>query len=289
MKKILGIFGPTACGKSFIAQKLAQTNRFRIINADSRQIYKGLDILAAVDALPEYCLYSILETKINVIDWAKLAIIEVEKAFEEELVPVLIGGTGLYFKCMQSGIANLPKIDQTIIEQLEKYSIEELKNQLPENIANKLHDHRRLARALGIFLQTNKHINYYFEQPTDKLHNYELSIFSLIPDKKVVWENIKKRLDLIFPQVFDEVLKFDKESDVIGLSEIRQFLENNKNLKFQQLMQLDEFLKMKEKIFFQTRQYAKRQKTFANNLIVEKEFDDSEFLLNHILSIKKND
>ncbi len=315
MKQILGIFGPTASGKSGIAERLAATKKYKIINADSQQIYKGLDILAAVDSKPEYALYAFLDSKksdanfnskdnsslshkvddkFTVMNWAKLALQEIEQALSDGLIPVLVGGTGLYFKCMQSGLANLPKIDAKIIEQIEEYSIAQLKEMLPENIANKFHDRRRLMKAVGIFLQTNKHIDYFFEQPVQKLHDYDFSIFAIIPKKEIIWERIENRLNTIFPDVFNEVSVFNSESDVIGLKEIREFLnEQLKNIVFEKennklhwniAMQSLEFANLKKNLLFKTRQYAKRQRTFANSLDIEKLFENGQDLFEYILS-----
>ena len=115
--KIILISGPTASGKSNFAIKLAKEVRGEIINADSMQIYKELKILSARPDPKNYQkikhhLYGFHNVKKNFStgDWLKLAIKKINEVKKRKKVPVLIGGTGLYFKALSEGLVNIPNI-----------------------------------------------------------------------------------------------------------------------------------------------------------------------------------
>ena len=115
--KIILISGPTASGKSNFAIKLAKKINGEIINADSMQIYKELKILSARPDPKNYQkikhhLYGFHNVKKNFStgDWLKLAIKKINEVKKRKKVPVLIGGTGLYFKALSEGLVNIPNI-----------------------------------------------------------------------------------------------------------------------------------------------------------------------------------
>ena len=115
--KIILIFGPTASGKSKFAIRLARKIKGEIINADSMQVYKELNILTARPNkkdlnLVKHHLYGFLNVKKNFStgQWLKMAqkkIIELQK---KNKIPIIVGGTGLYFKSITAGLVKIPKI-----------------------------------------------------------------------------------------------------------------------------------------------------------------------------------
>jgi|GEM_PF-3121462 len=336
MKKVLGIIGPTASGKSAIGRLLADTGRFRIINADSCQVYRGLEVLSAQkDAglnveksailagnggflYPEHVLYGILDCreKINAAEWLKLAILAVNESFLAGKIPVLLGGTGLYFKAFQNGFVNLPKITENTQNYLDSLSLEEIRNQLQPAILAKFKDRQRLARALGIFLQTGQQITAFFEQKPDPGHDFEVEIFALLPPKEQIWDNVFRRLESIFPAILAEVSRnLDLNSHItLGFDEIRAFLVNRprflssiladiscqddlvksaiqagfsefEDCDFQQNFQRD-LEKLKQEIFVKTRQYAKRQRTFIKTMEISAKFTNNLELFEFVKSFK---
>lgn len=342
-QKIIGIIGPTASGKSAVGIDLVKTEKCVVINADSCQIYSGLEVLSAqkdVAVINDFSLkiketqkfeesnqtkmtcaekfqkeehdqtkmtdaenshnlennfrhhlYGIYnaQEQTNVAIWAQEALKEVQKAFASGLQPVILGGTGMYFKYLQSGFVKLPEISQKTQEKLKNFSLEEIVAKLPEEITQKFKDRRRLERALGIYLETQNHITDFFKQDQEKLHDYELEIYALNPSKEELWDRIEKRLDRIFLEAIKEVrsmLHLQKHI-TIGFNEIKEFLSKNGIKKSEDILDMEKFNlqeleALKQEIFFKTRQYAKRQKTFMKTLKIEKEFCDRDQLFEYL-------
>ena len=115
--KIILIYGPTASGKSKFAVKLAKKISGQIINADSMQVYKELKVLTARPFKKDYQnikhhLYGFQNAKKNFStgDWLKLANQKILQCRKLNKTPILVGGTGLYFKALTEGLVNIPKI-----------------------------------------------------------------------------------------------------------------------------------------------------------------------------------
>ena len=131
------IIGPTASGKSKTALKIADKINSVIINTDSLQVYKDLNILtsrptSSDEKLAQHKLYGHTAGNIqyNVADWLREVSVEIESAFINNLRPILIGGTGLYFKALEEGLADIPEIQENIIkntnELIDKYGLDYL-------------------------------------------------------------------------------------------------------------------------------------------------------------------
>tara|TARA_B000000441_G_C21701426_1_gene326213 strand:+ start:487 stop:1107 length:621 start_codon:yes stop_codon:yes gene_type:complete len=115
--KIILISGPTASGKSKFAVKIAKKIRGEIINADSMQVYKEFKILTARPNLKEqknikHHLYGFLSIKKNFStgQWLKLATKKINEIHKKNKIPILVGGTGLYFQALIDGLVKIPKI-----------------------------------------------------------------------------------------------------------------------------------------------------------------------------------
>ena len=115
--KIILISGPTASGKSNFAIQIAKKIKGEIINADSMQVYKDLKILTARPEVKEYKnikhhLYGFLSVKKNFStgSWLKLAIKKINEVKKNKKAPILVGGTGLYFKALTEGLVRIPNI-----------------------------------------------------------------------------------------------------------------------------------------------------------------------------------
>ena len=117
-KKIILLAGPTASGKSKLAISLAKKINGEIINADSMQIYKEFSILSSRPRRSEikeikHYLYGIVSAKryFSAGDWLKEAKKKVNLCFKNKKVPIIVGGTGLYFNTITRGISKIPDID----------------------------------------------------------------------------------------------------------------------------------------------------------------------------------
>ena len=163
MKKLVVILGPTASGKSEMAIKLAKKFEGEIISADSRQIYKGLDIGTGKVTkkqrrdIPHYLLDVASPKRIfTVVQYRKLALKAIEKIFKKGKIPILCGGTGFYIQAVVDGIF-IPEVKPNwkLREELEKKTVQELFSQLKKLDPKRAktiekENKRRLIRALEI-------------------------------------------------------------------------------------------------------------------------------------------
>ena len=125
--KIILIYGPTASGKSNYAIKLSKKIKGEIINADSMQIYKELKILSARPLKKDYQkikhhLYGFQDVKKNFStgDWLKLVNKKILEIKRQKKIPIVVGGTGLYFKALTDGLVNIPNIPKNFREKIRK-------------------------------------------------------------------------------------------------------------------------------------------------------------------------
>ena len=275
--KIILIYGPTASGKSKFAIKLAKKISGQIINADSMQVYKELKVLTARPFKKNYQnikhhLYGFQSARKNFStgDWLKLANQKILQCKKKKQIPILVGGTGLYFKALTNGLVNIPNIPLSFRNKVrnlhkklgQKKFFSELlildpliKNQ----INNK--DAQRSIRAYEIKSYTKKSITRWFKNTkSDYDYNDFFKICIDFPRKDLIERINQRSKEMIESGAILEVKKFiklrvpkDKSlSKAIGINEIKEYLQ--KKIQTEQLI---------EKISIKTRQYAKRQSTWA--------------------------
>lgn len=281
MKKIILLSGPTATGKSSLASKLAEKIDGEIINADSIQLYRDLFILTArpnieKEKIKHHC-YGILEGDINwsAGNWIDAINEILKEVINRKKVPIVVGGTGFYFKAITDGLSPIPDIDKSIrlkIEnELEKNGLEELQKRLAivdPKASEKINpnDKQRIIRALEVYEGTNKRISEFWLMKREKIINYESINFKIDADRKWIYKNCDLRVDYMFENgVIEEVRhllnkNYSKNSPImkaIGVNEITLFLNND--------ITID---RASELIKFKTHQYAKRQITWINNQMI---------------------
>ena len=275
--KIILIYGPTASGKSKFAIKLAKKVSGQIINADSMQVYKELKILTARPFKKDYQnikhhLYGFQNARKNFStgDWLRLAKQKISQCRKIKKTPILVGGTGLYFKALTDGLVHIPKIPTNFrkrVRNLHKrigqknffLKLQKIDPLIKDRI-NSL-DVQRSLRAYEIKLFTKRSMVSWFKNTkSDYDHNDFYKICIDFPRKNLI-ERINKRSEyMIKTGAISEVKKFIKLrvpknkglSKAIGISEIKQYLQ--KKIQTEQLI---------DKISIKTRQYAKRQSTWA--------------------------
>ena len=275
--KIILIFGPTASGKSSFAIKVAKKINGEIINTDSMQVYKQLKILTARPKKKDqknikHHLYGFqsVAKKFSTGAWLKLTIKKIQEIQKRNRIPILVGGTGLYFKSLTEGLVKIPNIPvkfRNKIRLLQKKIGQKIFYQklikldpLVKNTINP-NDVQRSIRAFEIKKFTKKSITNWF-QSTKILFdpNSFLKIYLDFSREDLV-ERIRKRVDQMFEDgVVSEVKKFNKlkvknensSKKVVGIEEIGKYLNGELNLS-----------ETKERIYIKTRQYAKRQTTWA--------------------------
>ncbi|MDP2362412.1 MAG: tRNA (adenosine(37)-N6)-dimethylallyltransferase MiaA, partial [Ignavibacteria bacterium] len=168
-KKLIVVLGQTSSGKSELAVKLAEKFNGEIISADSRQIYKGMDIGTGkitkkeMRGIPHYLLdIASPKRRFSVAQYRKLVIKAINKIFNKGKIPILCGGTGFYIQAVVDGII-IPEVkpDWRLRSDLEQLSTEELFNRLKKLDPKRAktidkNNRRRLIRALEIVIKTKK-------------------------------------------------------------------------------------------------------------------------------------
>ena len=275
--KIILISGPTASGKSTFAIKLAKKINGEVINADSMQVYKELKILTARPSKKEqqnikHHLYGFQSVKKNFStgEWQKLAIKKIYEVKKRNKTPILVGGTGLYFKSLTDGLVKIPKIPLKFRNKVrnlqKKIGQKRFYNQLLklDSVVKNRIDHNDVQRSIRAFeVKSYTKVSLYeWFSKTKKMFSDEdfIKIFINFPRIELL-----KRINLRVNQMFakgaiEEVRKFlkmkvksDKSANkIIGVGEIKRYLNKAEDLQ-----------SVKDQIAIKTRQYAKRQATWA--------------------------
>ena len=280
--KIILISGPTASGKSNFSIKLAKKIKGEIINTDSMQVYKELKILSARPFIKDYQkikhhLYGFHSVKNNFStgDWLKHAIKKIKEVRRRKKTPIFVGGTGLYFKALTDGLVSVPNIPIRF-----RHKIRELhKNLGQKKFYQKLvkldplskekiipTDVQRSIRAYEVKKFTKKSLHDWFKNTKSYFDNDDfLKIYIDYPRQDLI-QRIKKRTEFMFKiGAISEVKRFlklrirkDKSvNKAIGINEIKEYLEKINDLR-----------DVIEKISIKTRQYAKRQSTWARGNMI---------------------
>ena len=281
--KIVLIYGPTASGKSEFALKLAKKINGEIINADSMQVYNELKILSARPLKKNYKkikhhLYGFqsVTRKFSTGDWLKLANKKILDIKKRKKIPILVGGTGLYFKAITEGLVNIPNIPNKIREKIRSlYSKIGPKrfflrlNKLDPLTRNHINpsDTQRCIRAYEIKSFTKKSMFDWFKNTRS---NYDQKDFYKIyidfPRNELIKRIGLRARKMIKKGAIQEVKKFislkvarDKSvNKAIGINEVQEYLKKK--------IELEEVI---EKISVKTRQYAKRQNTWARGNMID--------------------
>ena len=229
---IVLIAGPTASGKSALALDLAERLGGTVINADSMQIYREIPILSARpdaddEARVPHRLYGVLSVAepCSAALWRDLALNAIGEARAEGRLPILVGGTGLYFRALLDGLAPVPEIPQPIREETRdlarRKQPEELHALLAERdpqMASRLHvsDRQRIARALETVLATGRSLaDWQTLEPEGGIAGEEKVVKLLIsPPREAVYARCDLRLKAM---VAAGALKEAKALDAMGL------------------------------------------------------------------------
>ncbi len=265
-RKLVVILGQTASGKSDLAVKIAKKFKGEVVSADSRQVYKGMDIGTGkitkkeAKGIPHHLLnITSPKKRFAVAQYRKLAIEAINKIQKKGKLPILCGGTGLYIQAVVDGIT-IPEVkpNWSLRRTLDKFSTEELFKKLKELDQKRAetidkHNKRRLIRAIEIVLKTKKPVPELKKIPLP----YPVLILGIKKKKDELEKLIEKRfLKWLEEGFLKEVLNLKK----MGLSwkRIEEFGINYRTASqyLQKLITEDEFIK---KSLIELRNYAKRQ------------------------------
>jgi len=274
---IVLLAGPTASGKSKLAIKLSKALNGEIVNADSMQVYKELKILTSRPSPSDvkkikHHLYGFISVKKNFSTgaWLNIATNKIKSILEKKKVPILVGGTGLYFKTLIDGLVQIPDIPISLKEKIRKYhktiGQEKFYNELLKldpKVKNFIleSDKQRSIRAYEVKKFTKKSL---YDWITNTKPTFDPNLFKkffIHPSKDFLLQKINLRMNKMFKQgVKQEVKKFLRlkicpdlsANKVIGIQEIKDHLVKKLTL-----------TEVKNLIQIRTRQYVKRQFTWA--------------------------
>ncbi|MBS4035749.1 MAG: tRNA (adenosine(37)-N6)-dimethylallyltransferase MiaA [Ignavibacterium sp.] len=310
MGQVIVIAGPTCSGKTNLAIRVAERINSEIISADSRQVYKYLNIGTAKPSKAE-----LKKVKHHLIDHtspdgifnAGMFVDEAERIISrlhlENKIPVVAGGTGLYIKSLIDGIINSVDTNMELRDELlrkrkqfgNEFLYNELKRVDPKSADSMLPQNwKRVIRALEVFYISGKPIWWHFDEQIKNSDNYFFQ-FGIDWDRTILYERIEKRVDIMIENglVYEVTELINKgyskqinSLNTVGYKEIISYLENEISL-----MRAVELIKRN------TRRYAKRQITWfkADNRIdwinVKSEADileASNFIIKKVLNERKN-
>jgi tRNA dimethylallyltransferase len=280
--KIILISGPTASGKSNFSIKLAKKINGEIINADSMQVYKELKILSARPYPKDYQkikhhLYGFHSAKNNFStgDWLKIAIKKIKEVRKKKKTPIFVGGTGLYFKALTDGLVSIPNIPikfrnkiRTLHKNLGQKKFYQKLIKLDPNSEGKINptDVQRSIRAYEVKQFTKKSLHDWFQNTKSYFEKEDFyKIYIDYPRQELIQRIYTRAQQMIEIGAINEVkrfikLKVRKDKSVnkaIGINEIKEYLEKRKDIG-----------EVIEKISIKTRQYAKRQSTWARGNMI---------------------
>ena len=274
-KRVIVIVGPTCSGKTYLSIQLAKIINGQIISADSRQIYKKLNIGTAKPTPSElkkvkHYFINILEPDedYNANDFSDEAERVIDNINKKNKIAIVAGGSGLYVKALIDGIVESANKDdelrKKLLKQRENFGNESLYNELKEIdpvSADKMlpQNWKRVMRALEVYYLTGKPIwQHHLDQ--EKKSKYEYQQVGLLWDRNTLYKNIDNRVDkMIRNRLVNEVKSLLAQGynknlnslNTVGYKEIISYLEGEISLE-----------RAIELIKRNTRRYAKRQITW---------------------------
>ncbi|WP_320045090.1 tRNA (adenosine(37)-N6)-dimethylallyltransferase MiaA [uncultured Desulfobacter sp.] len=278
MTKIITICGPTGIGKTGFAIALARELNGEIIGADSMQIYKYMDIGTAKPdekerQLAVHHLVDFLDPADNfdAKKFTQLADQAISDIAERGKVPVIAGGTGLYVRALIHGLfrgkpvcpATLDKLNKAL-EEKGGVALHEQLAQCDPKAAETIHpnDGFRIVRALEVFLTTGVPISECRQTHDFKSDRYQSLTFGLHMDRKLLYDRINQRVDIMMAQgLLAEVKKLVKQGYSLELKSMQSIGYRHMGMYIKGEVSLEEAVRLLKR---DTRRYAKRQFTWFN-------------------------
>lgn len=278
---IICLMGPTASGKTPLAIQWVQEFPCEIISVDSALIYRGMDIGTAKPTrdmlkLAPHRLIDIVDPseRYSAGHFRLDALREIDAIISQGKIPLLVGGTMLYFRVLQQGLATLPRADMTLRAALQERAQQEgwetlhaLLEKVDPLAAQRIapRDSQRIARALEVYQLTGKTISAWQAEATSPLSHYRVHNLALMPsDRSRLHERIAERFKHMLAEgLVDEVRRLYERGDLspdlpsirsVGYRQMWDYLAGGST-----------YEAMQEKAIAATRQLAKRQMTWLRS------------------------
>ena len=300
--KIILISGPTASGKSNFAIKIAKKINGEIINADSMQVYKQLKILTARPNKEEqknikHHMYGVIDLnkKFSTGQWLKAAIKKIKEIKKRKKIPILVGGTGLYFQSLIDGLVKIPEIPLKFRNKIRLIQKKEGQKKFYKKLLKidpmakdkfDQNDTQRTIRAFEIKSFTKISMYEWLNKTKSEFKDEEfLKLYIDFKREDLIKRISLRTIKMIEEGAIKEVKKFIKlkikkdlsVNRVIGIDELTQYLDKKINLDQAQ-----------ELISIKTRQYAKRQATWARSRMTSWKKINPIKITDYIKKLKKS-
>ena len=281
-RPVIIVAGPTASGKSALAIELALALKGEVVNADSMQVYQELSILTArpgtedINQVPHHLFGTLpAATRCSTGKWLGLATEVIKDIWVRDKLPILVGGTGLYFKALTEGLAPIPNVPQNVVDtaqaHLENIGGVAFKSELAEfdkETADFLPptDAQRLVRAYAVYKATGRNLSEWKQQqsPGPSLKAKFISV-ALIPEREKLYDSINRRFDTMIENGALEEAQALKAMNLdpslpamkaLGIPDLLDYFAGRATLE-----------KAIEKSAQKSRNYAKRQLTWLRHQI----------------------
>jgi len=279
--KIICLMGPTASGKTNLAIEISQHFPCDIISVDSGMVYRGMDIGTAKPTTEQQEIAP--HRLIDICDpneaysagrFRKDALREIENILKQDRIPLLVGGTMLYFRTLQRGLSELPNADltvrQKILEEARQIGWQALHKKLAKIdsvTAGRIHpnDSQRIQRALEIYEITGKNMTELLIKKNIQPLHYQILNIAIAPvQRSILHERIEKRFEQMLKKGFiEEVERLFKRGDLH--SDLPSMCTCGYRQVWQYLIRKLTYDEMRERAIIATRQLAKRQLTWLRN------------------------
>lgn len=278
---IFCLMGPTASGKTQLAIELVQQFPFEIISVDSAMIYRGMDIGTSKPDL--MTLQKAPHRLIDIRDPAEIysaaqfredALKEMHAIFANNKIPLLVGGTMLYFRALQNGLSDLPSADATVREKINKEAIEkgwpaihEYLTKIDPDSAKRIHPHdsQRIQRALEVFELTGKTLTQCQLENRMVPNHLPIHNIGLIPNNRQI---LHARIAERFQKMLTDGL-LEEVQQLFARGDLNLMLPSIRSVGYRQIWEYllgdVTYAEMTEKAIIATRQLAKRQLTWLRS------------------------
>lgn len=281
--------GPTASGKTALAIEWAQRLQTGIISVDSALVYRGMNIGSAKPNAQEqqgiaHHLIDIREPwqTYNAADFAKDALPLMDQLSGQNKIPLLVGGTGLYFRALLDGLSDMPAADLAIRAEIQAQAeaqgwpamheaLKKVDAAAGERI--KLNDVQRITRALEVFRQTGKPITQWQQSRIQKKFPYRVLKICIAPhDRTVLHERIARRFDIMLEQGFLAEMQMLMNNPLLNM-DIPSMRAVGYRQAWRHLIGETNDQQFREEAVAATRQLAKRQLTWFRGELDLRWFD----------------
>jgi len=284
-KGVILLAGPTAGGKSGLALALAERLEGGvIINADSMQVYRELNLISArpsqaeLDRAP-HRLYGVLSgaERCSAGRWRQMALDEIAAAHDAGRWPIVVGGTGLYFKVLLEGIAAVPEVPDALVSDIQDrlaetgeaaFRDELVKVDAPAAARIELGDRQRLVRAAGVHAATGRSLSdWQSDQPVDGGLDLPVAKIALLPERQAVYDRCDARFNAMIEAgglaEVEALMALNLDPDLplmraVGVPELIRHLRGE--------IDLETAVSLAQQA---TRRYAKRQMTWIRNQMTD--------------------